>query len=111
MNRYFSRIGAMSLRFYGADDGQRSNAALRTTQATTGEMPPNTTKTVSDDEMAVAYSGAAVFSNKFYVTITPAGPRIAFTEVRPGTDMPLFRTAVVLPFPDADSFSGTCRKL
>lgn len=68
--------------------------------ADTEDASSNTIKAVSDDELAIAYSGPAVLANKFYVTLTPAGPRIAFTEVH-GDQKPQFRTAVVLPHPDA----------
>lgn len=64
-------------------------------------MPANTTRKVTPEELAIAYSGPAVLTNKFYITMTPTGVRIAFTEVQGEGYQPQFRTAVLLPFQDA----------
>lgn len=56
---------------------------------------------VSDEELRVAFSGAAISSNKIYVTLTGAGARITFMEQLGEVVTPVFRTAVVLSYPDA----------
>lgn len=66
---------------------------------------------VSDEEMAVAYSGPALATNKFYVSITSGGVRIAFAEVNPQVRLPAFRTAVMLPFPDALTLAELVNRL
>ena len=55
---------------------------------------------VTEEQMEVGYSGAAISSNKFFITVGPQGARIAFAEGRGGGKF-YFRTAVVLPFQDA----------
>jgi hypothetical protein len=65
----------------------------------------NPVQPVSKEEMAEAFSGPAAIANKVYVTITPAGVRLAFAEGNPDIARPMFRSAVLLPFADAMSFS------
>lgn len=57
-------------------------------------------KPVSDNEMEVAYSGPAYFTNKFYITATGVTARIAFTEQAPPNQEPQFRTAVAMTLAD-----------
>lgn len=63
------------------------------------------TSKVSPEEMRTAFSGSAVLSNKFYVSITESGVRIAFCEDHPFVGSAQFRTAVLLPFGDAIALS------
>lgn len=65
------------------------------------DSPTIESRSVSNDEMEIAYAGPALLANKFYVSINPAGVRIAFAELHPQLNSPVFRTAVLLPFPDA----------
>ncbi|MEP0708649.1 MAG: hypothetical protein ABJL17_08975 [Parvibaculum sp.] len=58
---------------------------------------------VTAGELTVAYSGPSFASNKFYVSMTPEGVRIAFTEVHPNIPGPQFRTAVMLSYNDGVS--------
>lgn len=53
------------------------------------------------EEAKIAFSGAAVLANKFYVTLNKSGVRIAFAEAYSKDEEPIFRTAVVLPIVDA----------
>lgn len=55
---------------------------------------------VSDDELDIAYSGAAVFANKFYITISGPNARLSFTEQMTPTKTPKFRSAVVISLTD-----------
>ncbi len=56
------------------------------------------TTVIPDIDAAI---GPALFANRFFVTMTPAGARIAFAETV-FTDRPTaFRSAVVLAFQDA----------
>ncbi len=50
-------------------------------------------------ETAIANSGPAILTNRFYITLGPFGVRIAFAEMYPGQP-PSFRTAVVMSIPD-----------
>ncbi|MFN0191076.1 MAG: hypothetical protein ACKVP5_03745 [Aestuariivirga sp.] len=57
--------------------------------------------TVPPHELEAAYAGAAPLTNRFVVTMSAAGVRIAFLE-EDGTGGPLhFRTASLLSFADA----------
>jgi hypothetical protein len=56
---------------------------------------------VSEDELQIAFSGPAIASNKVYVTLSPGGIRIAFTEQRTSAAQPSFRSAVMMNFQDA----------
>lgn len=66
-----------------------------------GEITGRVRLEVSDDELRAAFSGPAIFSNKFYATTGPGGVRIAFMEGAGDLGPPIFRTAVILPFQDA----------
>ena len=63
---------------------------------------PNATNPVpvSSDELTMAFTGPAFLVNKMYLTMTPATGRIAFMEVPPGMQTPVFRTAVVMTVND-----------
>ena len=56
---------------------------------------------VTNEELRSAFSGPAVFSNKFYATTGPSGVRLTFMEALGELVPPVFRTAVLLPFQDA----------
>jgi hypothetical protein len=58
---------------------------------------------MSDEEMQVPFSGPAIFANKIYVTSAPTGIRLAFGEQYGDKVEPVFRAAVMLAFPDAES--------
>jgi hypothetical protein len=60
-----------------------------------------TTLSVSNTELSVAFSGPAVASNRFFVTLGPVAVRIAFCEQNGPEIGPNFRTAVSLPIPEA----------
>lgn len=63
-----------------------------------------TTSTISatKEDMEIAFHGQAVFSNKMFATNTASGVRIAFCENQlPEVATPVFRTAVLLSYPDA----------
>ncbi|MBW3098075.1 hypothetical protein [Pseudohoeflea coraliihabitans] len=65
---------------------------------------------VSQEELEIAYQGPAVFSNKFFLSITHSGLRVAFAEQN-GEALPAqFRTAVVLPYQDALQLSKLLQK-
>ena len=66
-----------------------------------GELKQEATaKVATAQEVLIAGGGPAIFANRFYVTLTPAGVRIAFAEQLEGA-LPAFRTAILLPFQDA----------
>jgi len=58
---------------------------------------------LSDEEMQVPFSGPALFANKIYLTAAPTGIRLAFGEEYGDKVEPVFRAAVMLAFPDAES--------
>lgn len=64
------------------------------------QQKASTIAAVTEDELLIAHEGAAVFSNKFYITATGPIARIAFTEVPPQSKKPIFRTAVLLSVAD-----------
>jgi hypothetical protein len=60
--------------------------------------------------MEIAQSGAAVYVNKFFVSIGPAGTRIAFAEQ--ATDYaPVFRSAILLSIADTFALAGLLKDL
>jgi hypothetical protein len=63
-----------------------------------------------DAELAAAFSGSAVYSNRFFVTLGPV-VRIAFTEQRSPEDVPLYRAAVALAHEDAISLANVLKTL
>ena len=65
---------------------------------------------LSEAEVDMAYSGPAVLSNKFYVSVSGMGARIAFAEESEGRPA-VFRTAVFLSLPDAVSLSKVLKEL
>lgn len=68
---------------------------------TPGRPPERPTKQASEEELAVAFGGPALLANKFFISITGSGVRLAFAEQNGNLVPPQFRTAVVLPFEDA----------
>jgi len=58
-------------------------------------------KPIPEEEMRTIFSGPAVASNKIYITISAAGVRLTFCEQQGKVVPPVFRTAVLLSFPDA----------
>jgi hypothetical protein len=66
-----------------------------------GEISGRVLRDVSEGELRVAFTGPAIFSNKFYATNGPSGIRIAFMESLFPIVHPIFRAAVLLPYQDA----------
>lgn len=58
---------------------------------------------VTDDELRVSFSGAAVRSNKILLSMTENGFRISFLEQHGDVVSPIFRTAVILSLQDSMS--------
>ena len=58
---------------------------------------------MSDEEMQVPFGGPAIFANKIYLTSAPIGIRVAFGEQYGDKVKPVFRAAVMLAYPDAES--------
>ena len=57
------------------------------------------------DELAAAFSGPAIFTNKMYATNTPAGVRLAFCEWYPQEGIkPQVRTSILISYPDVVAF-------
>jgi hypothetical protein len=56
---------------------------------------------VSPEEIREAFTGPAIHSNRFLVTIHPSGVRIAFSEHNGVAEPPSLRTAVLLSHQDA----------
>jgi hypothetical protein len=69
-----------------------------------------TTQQASDMELDVAFSGPAITSNRFYVTVGPT-VRIAFCEQYGAAGIPKFRTAVSLPIQDAIALTAILKQL
>ena len=65
------------------------------------DTPKSKPNPVSDEELRIAFSGPALFSNKFWSTVGPYGIRLAFAEGSGPKVPPQFRAAVVLSFLDA----------
>ena len=61
-------------------------------------------------ELKSAYSGSAILSNKFYVTVGPV-VRITFSEGHSSEAMPVFRTAVALSIQDAIALKNVLQDL
>lgn len=62
---------------------------------------PLVRREISDTELGKAFEGSALFSNRFYVTPTAHGFRIAFCEASPPVQTPHFRCAVIIGLDDA----------
>lgn len=84
-----------------ADDDKPKGKVLEATEIRTD---------LSEEELHEAISGAAIFSNKLYVSTQPMGVRIAFCEQREDIDALHFRTAVYLSIPDAMSLRDILTK-
>lgn len=71
--------------------------------------------TVTIDEIDVAHQGAAVLSNKFYVSVDGNGIRLAFCEQHQAGiangKPPKFRTAVFLSVQDGIGLAGLIQEL
>jgi hypothetical protein len=80
------------------------------TEKSDGDMDGSLPKGLSESNYAVASSGPAILSNRFYVTLSQSGTRIAFCESIPGVDEQ-FRTAVVLNFNDALELANLLKSL
>jgi len=61
---------------------------------------PNS-KGVSDAELEAVFQGPALASNRFFVTISPGGVRLAFMEEWKVGEPPMFRCAAMLSHQDA----------
>ena len=73
-------------------------------------LKPVEVQPVNVQEMEVSMSGPAVYVNKFIISISPAGTRIAFAEQ--GPDMPpVFRSAVLLNLADSFALAGLLKQL
>jgi hypothetical protein len=55
----------------------------------------------TDADAEAVNSGPAIFSNKMFATVAPQGLRLTFAETNIATQLPQFRAAVFLSFPDA----------
>jgi hypothetical protein len=58
------------------------------------------TTDIAKAEFKEAHSGPAVYSNRFYVTMTAHGVRIGFMEQSEPGAVPVFRNAVILSLED-----------
>lgn len=56
---------------------------------------------ILQENLEAAFSVAAVYSNKTYLTKTPMGIRLTFMEAVPNSNKEMFRTAVYLNLMDA----------
>ena len=57
-------------------------------------------KTVSEQELEIAFLGPAMAANQFYVTVSASAVRIAFAEQSGPDKAPHFRTAAILSIRD-----------
>ncbi|MEO8616021.1 MAG: hypothetical protein ABI600_12835 [Luteolibacter sp.] len=64
---------------------------------------------VSATELQVSMSGPATLVNRFFIGLNPNGVRIAFAEQ--SGEMPIFRTAIVMGFPEAFALSSVLKDL
>lgn len=64
------------------------------------EVQPESKGGVSDEELEIAFAGPAHASDRFIVSLRPAGVRIAFCEQPSPATPPRFRSAVMLSYPD-----------
>ena len=64
------------------------------------EVKDKTMNQLSEDESKVAFSGPALAINRTYLSIGPAGVRLAFAE-QDGNTLPVFRNAVIMPSQEA----------
>jgi hypothetical protein len=65
---------------------------------------------IATEEMKIAYSGSAILSNKFYVTVGPV-VRITFAEAHSLEEPPIFRVAAALSIHDAISLKNVLQQL
>jgi hypothetical protein len=66
---------------------------------------------VSDGDLQAAFGGPAFASNRFFVTISSGGTRIAFTEQWKDGQPPLFRCAAILSFEDGIRLKNLLSKM
>jgi hypothetical protein len=64
-------------------------------------IDPGVRRITSEEELRASFSGPAFNSNRFYSSTVSAGLRIAFMKQHGKAVSPIFRTAVLLSFPDA----------
>lgn len=57
-----------------------------------------------EEELLAAFSGPAIFANKFYVTMLPSGVRITFVEAILPNKPPVYRGAFTVSYSDAIAF-------
>jgi hypothetical protein len=62
-------------------------------------------------EREIAGSGPALLANRFFVTLTPSGARLAFTERGTPEGQLHFRNAVILSYQDAISLYQLLRDM
>ena len=65
----------------------------------------------NDKTDRAAFVGPAIHSNRFIVTTSQAGVRIGFLEKDHGSSDALFRSAVLLSYPDAIELSKLIRSM
>lgn len=58
-------------------------------------------KGLSKNELEISFSGPALATNRFFVSISPAGMRVAFAEQHSADMEPKFRTAIIMSIQDA----------
>jgi hypothetical protein len=66
---------------------------------------------VQQDELKEGFSGPAIHSDRFLITIHPSGVRIAFSEHDGVSGPPHFRAAVLLSYQDAISMRDLLSEL
>lgn len=74
------------------------------------KQPNGIFQPVTETETDIAFSGPAVFSNRFYISVSAVGARITFAEEAEGRPAS-FRTAVYLGLADATSLSKVLKAL
>lgn len=63
------------------------------------------------DDASAAFEGPAVLSNRFFVSVSDAGVRIAFCEKWGQENPTLFRTAVTMGYADAIDLHKLLKKM
>jgi len=66
---------------------------------------------LSEDELNIAVSGPAIFSNRFYVISSPPGVRISFADQNGPQKITHFRTAVHISLSDAMTLSNVLERM
>lgn len=68
-------------------------------------------KVAAGNEVDIAFSGPAIATNKFFVTVHDTFVRVTFTEQAGPDSAPLFRSAVVMSRADAYSLGELLLRL